>query len=103
MVESDDVQNRVQSRTKQCSSFVAEDDRDILLAVELVRCVRRWLIGPIWARTPLPQVEQKWIGAVLLALVALAFLLCLKGPALLCCVAGSFDDMMAPGGSIRGE
>lgn len=30
------------------------------------------------------------------------FLLSLKGPALLCCV-GSFDDEMAPGGSVRGE
>ena len=50
------------------------------------------------------QVGQKWAGAVLLLLVALAlraalnFLLSLKGLSLLCCVR-VFDYEMAPGGS----
>ena len=36
------------------------------------------------------------------SLACFPFLLSLKGPALLCCV-GSFDDVMALGGSVRGE
>ena len=42
------------------------------------------------------------VGAGDTGLACCTFLFSLKGPALPCCV-GSFDDEMAPGGSVRGE
>lgn len=45
---------------------------DVTQLVELLRCVRRWLIRPVRARKPLPHVEQKWVGVILAVLVALA-------------------------------
>ena len=42
----------------RCSSFVVKDDHDVTQLVELLRCVRRWLMRPVRARKPLPHVEQ---------------------------------------------
>ena len=61
---------------------------------------------PIRAKKPpIPQVGQKWLDAVLLALVPLAcssFLLSLEGSALLCSV-GFFGDEISPRGTVRGD
>ena len=42
------------------------------------------------------------VGAGGSGLACCTFLLCLKGPALLCC-GGTFGDEMAPRGSVRGQ